>query len=347
MIISQQRRKFEDGKIWMPDWMRAPLYLQPGASCWLAHRDAKGSHSNTIYEVALSCIDQRHWPYLWKLKLTTTDEPGIAGRLTTLLQDADIEILTAESSVHSHNKYNSMSFILSVENYKHKLDGDFEAHGHITTRRLEYLELLLLSAIGGQLVFHRNGRARFELHPMRFYAQRTERHSITQPLPRDDLENGEFALPPIVCKAIRQRCGADNVYYAGAVDTENRVIRILFFPGAGDKAVMHLQFSAAELNATAVRGILRNLPETINILRFQIRRGLNNNDETEALQLAEKIRNDDVGAGPGRLDLTFESIAENLTAPALMAEIKAAIGNDPALAEYNVHVTCEEPKISG
>src|SRR5262245_58617525 len=103
MIISEARRKFGGKPIFLPNWLLAPLYLQRGTTYWLAHRRAIAAQRNTIYEVIFSTIDEHHWDHLWKLKLTTEDEPGVAQRLCDVLDAFKIRILTAECSVHSRN----------------------------------------------------------------------------------------------------------------------------------------------------------------------------------------------------------------------------------------------------
>src|SRR5262249_3176680 len=144
------------------------------------------------------------------------------------------------------------------------------------TRRIPYLELALLSAMGGRLVFHKNGRPRFELSPMKLYAQLKSDmpdniHSVPESASEPD---GWFRLPDGVCAEIRENCGAE-VFYAGAVDTENRAIRILFFP-KGDDGVAHMQFSAQRMTTEVVGRILHHMAEAnANVIRFQVRRGLN------------------------------------------------------------------------
>lgn len=344
MIISQRRQVFDGRTIKMPRWMLAPLYLQRGATCWLAHRPAQTSRRNTIYELILTSIDRSHWPHLWKLKLTTADEAGIAERLCGLLADRDIEILTAESSVHSINRYNSMSFILSMANYKHDIDGDHEVFDDLGESRIDYLELALLSTVGGQLVFHRSGRPRFEFAPIRLYSQ----------LSTWDFDTAEgslaeatriYTLKDTVCEAIRRECKSQQLFYAGAVDTENRAIRILFFP-AGDRGVVHLQLSCAELNATVLAAIFQQFKRIpipggkkktadANVIRFQVRRGQNASSKPILAQLERVV-------GPGQIDLTFESTSERISASELKKIVEERLLKNKLLVEHGIDVTCGE-----
>lgn len=339
MIISQGRQEFDGRSILMPPWMRAPLYLQCGSRCWLAHRPAATSRRQTIYEVVLSSIDKSHWPHLWKLKLTTMDEAGTAEQLCNILQEHDIHILTAESSVHTLNRYNSMSFIVSMEDYQHELDGGHEHHSAVGTRRLEFLELLLLSSMGSQIVFHRNGRPRFELAPIRFYSQLVADRLATDETMADPLRSGVIPLPERVCAAIMRCCDSKDIWYSGAVDTENRVIRVLFFP-KGPSGVAYIQVSASELNTLVISTVLRHLKEAhANVIRFQVRRGLNEREAVADYGIADATKADTLG--PGRMDLTFESTRPEIGADRLIEHIKSALHDDESLQVCNVHITDE------
>lgn len=337
MIISQRRQSFDGKTVLMPDWMRAPLYLQGSARCWVAHRPAATSRRQTIYEVVLSSIDKVHWPHLWKLKLTTRDEAGTAEKLCSVFADHDIEVLTAESSVHTLNRYNSMSFILSMAEYQNELDGGHQHHSAVSTHRLEFLELLLLSSMSGHVVFHRSGKPRFELTPMRLYSQmEADRLEAIETIV-DPKKNGRVDIPARVCSKIARCCGSEHIFFSGAVDTENRVIRILFFP-EGSAGVAYIQISASEMNTKVIQTVLRHLKALdANVIRFQVRRGLN--DKKLVADFAIDDGSKAGSLGPGRMDLTLESTTDAVPAEVLVSQIKAAIENDATLTEYNAHVT--------
>ncbi len=337
MIISQRRQSFDGKAVFMPDWMRAPLYLQGNARCWIAHRPAATSRRQTIYEVVLSSIDKEHWPHLWKLKLTTRDEAGTAASLCSVFAAHDIEVLSAESSVHTLNRYNSMSFILSMADYQNELDGGHQRHSAVSTHRLEFLELLLISSMSGQIVFHRNGKPRFELTPMRLYSQMEADRLEAIETYMHPAEHGRVELPDRVCKKIAHCCESQSIFFSGAVDTENRVIRILFFP-EGSAGVAYIQVSASEMNTKVIQAVLLHLKALeANVIRFQVRRGLNNKEIVAGFAINDLSARGNLG--PGRMDLTLESTTDAVSAEVLVSQIQSAIENDATLTEYNAHVT--------
>lgn len=342
MIISQARQRFEDGRsIVLGDWLLAPLYLQRGGKYWLAHRRAIAAQRNTIYEVIFSTINPDHWDHLWKLKLTTEDEPGVAEALCGVLEEFGIRILTAECSVHSRNRYNSMSFILSMEKYDHPLDGAQEDLKNPVTTRVAYLELSLLSAMANHIVFHTSGRPRFELIPMRLQSHFRKDDFRLAEGTADCAETGRFFLPEQICQSIRSTCGDQAVCYSGAVDTEHRLIRVLFF-AQHVNGVSHLQVSGAELGTKSIRRVLQHVKDSeANILRFQIRRGLNKRTAVKRLGLDDPAKRRAGGVGPGRFDLTFEPAANAKRAGGVVEALRHALSNDADLRETHIHVTSD------
>lgn len=337
MIISEARKKFDGETIALSDWLLAPLYLQRGSTYWIAHRPAIAAQNKTIYEVIFTTIDETHWDNLWKLKLTTEDEPGVARRVCDVLEEFKIRVLTAECSVHSLNRYNSMSFILSMQKYDHHLDGFHQDLANPETVRVAYLELSLLSAMASSMVFHRNGRPRFELIPMRLHSYfRREGFDHSQEL-AGAMGKGSFALQKDICRDIRHTCGDGDIYYSGAVDTENRLIRILFFP-QGMNGVAHMQVSGGELGTSAIRRVLSHFEASeANILRFQIRRGLNKRYAARRLATRSKGRASKEGAG--RFDLTFEASASASEAGKVVEAIRSAIKKDADLKGIDIYAS--------
>ena len=240
--------------------------------------------------------------------------------------------------MHSRNRYNSMSFLLSMQDYDHHLDGAHEDLANPDTIRVAFLELSLLSAMASNLVFHQSGRPRFELIPMRLLSHlRKEFDLETQ---KADAEGkGCFVLSRDICDQIRETCGHEDVYYSGAVDTEHRLIRVLFFP-QGAQGVAHMQVGGAELGTNAINKVLTHVRSAqANILRFQIRRGLNNSPTVEKFGLNDPTKLKRRGVGPGRFDLTFESAVDARTASEVMETIRKSINKDDELKGADIHVT--------
>lgn len=329
MIISQARQRLRGDAIKLPDWLLAPLYLHRGADFWMAHRVAVASARDTIYEVIVSSIDRRHWRHLWKLKLTTLDRPGIAEQLCALLEDFGIQVLTAECSVHSRNRYNSMSFIVSLQQYicKYGLDGGPGRHQSRRVHRIPYLELSLLAAMGEDLVFHVNGRPRLEFTPMRIYSHLDEELAVESGRV-DPFWKGKLSLHKDIREQVAHYCGrSGRIFFAGAVDTENRLIRVLFFP-EGDDGVAYTQLGATEFSTAEIRKALSYLAELdANVLRFQVRRGVN-----RRRRLPRLLSPAPHAVGPGTIDITFESTdAQKHNASSLIEAINTAAQNDGKL----------------
>ena len=337
MIISGARQEFNGSCILMPAFSLAPLYLQQGARCWVAHGKAKSPRKSKTYEVIISSVSPSLWPDLWKLKLTTIDEIGIARELTELLASKRIEIVTSESSVHSLNRYNSMSYVLSLSEYRDPIDGDIALRAR--TSQAAYLEHELMVRMCDKLVFLPSGQPRFELAPMTLYWQLAEGknfgfyHSPKELIPVG--AEGEIALPASVLSNIREHSGED-LYYAAAVDTENRVIRVLFFP-KGQTGIAHMQFASRRMTSRAIARIMELLSDRqANILRFQIRRGLNACDTPKFGRLYNSMKGK---PNPGRVDVTFESIDPKVPTSKLINLAVRATKDDPILKEHNVDIT--------
>lgn len=332
MIISQPRQRLKGGSITLPDWLLAPLYLHRGAEFWMAHKVAVASARDTIYEVIISSIARQHWRHLWKLKLTTLDRPGIAEQLCAVLEDFGVQILTAECSVHSRNRYNSMSFVVSVGNYhcKYGLDGGPPEHERRRVHRIPYLELSILAAMGQDLVFHVNGRPRLEFAPMRVYGHLAEDLSPAVEGRVDSFWKGKLPLSKDIQKEVKDYCGrSGRIFYAGAVDTENRLIRVLFFP-EGNEGVAYTQMGATEFGTKEIRKALSYLAAPkANVLRFQVRRGVN-----KRWRLPPPLGPRPHAVGPGTIDLTFESTTTDQNAGSLIQTVRAAAAEDG-----DVHVT--------
>lgn len=339
LIISHLRKDFDGYGINMPAWSLAPLYLQQDAKGWLAHGKAKSPRKSKVYEVILTSIHPRYWPDLWKLKLTTMDEVGIGREIAKTLFEKGIEIITAESSVHSLNRYNSMSYLLSLAEYRDEIDGDVQRR--LKTSRTPNLDLMLQARLCDTLVFDPTGKPRFELLPMTLYWQLAdERRYGFYHSPRDSVRmkaEGRIDLPDSVKENIEKHCGAGGSY-SGAVDTENRVIRVLFFP-KGDDGVAHIQFAARRMSGDVFERIMQIMSDRqANVIRFQLRRGLNKTTETRFGRLKKPLASK-LADNFGRLDVTFESTDPKLTTTKLMNHIIMATRSDELLSENGVDIT--------
>lgn len=352
MIISEPRQPFDlkTKKISLPAWALAPLSLNRGARFWGIYGTPPQHHLHQrALELILTTIHPRFWSDLWRLEFTTDDRIGNLEKIADLLHHLSVEIIASEGSIHSVAKFHSMTFILSLRNYSSPVDGDTEARmkrAHFIAKNLEFL---IKANFADQIVFNDAGFPRFKLKRLNLYRGMASRDLLLSNYEKLCEDSGLVLTdvrevdPPEPFVNDILSLGPD-IYYTSAVDTKDRVIRTLFF-SKHERAPAHIQFATYGFNSLVLYTILKLIADRLgNVIRYQIRRGLNENAQGLLGRLAEGKPKDHRKQQPARIDLTIEPRQPDMSTADWLSALVEAVRADRVLEQAFVDVTKMRPR---
>ncbi len=344
MIISGRRTDFDlrNGRIFLPDWARAPVFLNESSKIWGVYHRPKQIHSHSVTELVVTSIPREHWSDVWRLEITTEDRPGNLARIYEIFDESGIEVLFNEGSMHSFAQYHSMSFILSLLGYENNCDGGSLHRSQQPLPSVPGLESVIQLRFLNQLVFEKEDEPRFLLKRLNLYwlmdreiNRRTElRHPFTIG------EDGGFTPDTDFIDTVRRlgKRGSMKVQYTPAADTDFRCIRVLFFP-SNDVSPGHLQFLGHNLTTAEMHRIMQIVREHKgNIIRLQLRPGFPKSPRGRFGRLQTKTSVNDKHRR-ARFDLTIEPAELGDTTKKLLKRIEDAVFKDPLLKERKIDIS--------
>jgi hypothetical protein len=355
VIISEPRKPLDSeakGKIVLPVWALAPLYLNRGARLWGVYGTPDRQIRSKTVELVATTIPDNHWGDVWRLEITTDDKVSNLTKMMDIFASKRIEVLFAEGSVHSFAKYNSMSFVISLLNYSSSRDGDAESRLGANFCIVPDLEFWILSNFADQIVFNDSGYPRFKLKRINLYRLMNQAMSVGKyhliSKGRDTLLEEGYRFSPNRKFFDRLERLGDRIFYTSAVDTKNRCIRILFFP-SGEDSIGHLQFIIPSLDSVDLySATLYRLFKIVsdrqgNVIRHQIRKGLPKGAGGKLERYKKNERETFLDAT--RLDLTIEAQRASDSVVGLLDAIVKAVERDHFLKEHCVDIRKIHPEI--
>ena len=297
MLISDRLSDFpENGWITLKPWHLAPAALDPKSQCYavIGYRE----EGEIISEITLTTIPKDYWSDLWRVEIESYDRIGNLSRIYEILTSNNISVLGCEGSVDGSRNLHAMSFIISCSRYKSSIDKDSDFRYKNSVSRLEGLEMQFILNFLDQITINSNDAPRLKIRRME------EHYNLSIDVDRfrrkiyrkiDMISSGIVEIPSSVVREMTRRVGT-NLKYTTAVDTKNRIVRILISPS--NMKFLNIQITLQEKITRSSHSIFSWMSSRgANILRFQLR--ANRNSESE--------ESDDVSYGrPSRLDLLVE-----------------------------------------
>jgi hypothetical protein len=351
MIISQPRQPFDFStrKIAIPAWAAAPLSLNRNGRFWGIYGQPPQHNDQRTFELILTTIHPQFWNDLWRLEFTTDDRIGNLTKIADLFRCERIEVIASEGSIHSVSKYHSMTFILSLRNYSSPVDGDTELRARADQFSAKYLQFLILSNFADQILFNDAGFPQFKLKRMNQYRRMSNVDLLVtyRKLCGDDglmlSATQEVETPEAFGRELEKLGG--EVFYTSAVDTKDRVIRTLLF-SRNDRVPGHIQLSTYNFDSHVLYSVLKLISDRQgNIIRYQVRPGLNEDGKGMLSRLAKGKAKDPAEQRPARIDLTVEPRHPDQGTRQLLASLLDAVRTDKILARAFVDVTRLSPPL--
>ncbi len=217
-------------RLFLPDWIRAPLYLGEGARYFAALESHKRSNGNV--ELVISSIDNMFWDDIWRIEVDTLDAPGNALILFDLLESRGFNILAAESSVNSFSDNHTTSIIISAAEYENFDDRSNIDRIRMSNPSLSGLRREIIAYLGDKISFKNDDDPKLKISHIRslktisddlksgsrFILNRTG----------DFITDGTIRLTTRAKEHLSLSIGSDKMIYAPSVDTKNRLIRVIF-----------------------------------------------------------------------------------------------------------------------
>lgn len=261
MLIVSEYAPLTAGRLRLPDWIRAPLYLGASSRYFAAMESHR--HANGNIELLISSIEHTLWDDLWRIEVDTSDEAGNALILMSLLEDRGLEILAAESSTNTFSQHHSTTLLLSAAGYSGEFDLSSRERSTLPRPQLQELQREIFAYLGDKLVFKPEGKPSLKVSHMRTYRKLN-----------DDLKSGarfivnragslmegdELVLAHRVVEHIEKALGPlQSIEYSAAVDTKDRTISVIFF-GSEHPRRFHMKVAVRADLEHAISNIYRDL----------------------------------------------------------------------------------------
>lgn len=273
VLVLSERFSLEDQWLKLPVWLRAPLYLGAESRCFAAiesHRRANGN-----MELVVSAIDTNIWDDLWRLEIDTHDAIGNALILFSLLEARAIDIIASESSINTFSNHFTTQIIFSAAEYIGDEDGSQAERIKKPYPRLRELHDEIIAYLGDQLAFRPDGQPGLKLSHMRSYRKLSDdlRSGGRLVLNRsgDMLSDGAVRLTQRAKEHLVKAIGDGTIEYSPAVDTKDRLIRIMFY-GESYPRKHHVQvLASSDANTTMSKLLAMFYGCSFNIVRSNIR----------------------------------------------------------------------------
>lgn len=273
MLISAARQPLIDGILKLPDWIRAPLYLSDGTRLYAALESK--THSTSYIELAITAFDPPEWDDLWGVEIDTDDNPGNSLLLFSLLASRGFQVLAAESSINSFARNHGTTVICAGRGYSG--DQDLTHRERLNIARPELHEMYRESLVyfGDQIGLNPDRSPALKWRHLRSYRRLAEelRSGSRFLLSRTGLpmRDSSLQLTPRAMDHITALTGDGDIEYSCAVDTKERMIRVLFF-GMNHPRCMYAQIAIETENVEALAGLYAVFFKAgANIIRNTIR----------------------------------------------------------------------------
>lgn len=213
----------------------------------------------------------------------------------------------------------------------------------------KHLQFLILSNFADQIVFNDAGFPQFKLKRMNQYRRMSNVDLLVtyRKLCGDEglvLSSTQELETPDVFAHELEKLG-DEVFYTSAVDTKDRVIRTLLF-SKNERVPVHIQLSTYNFDSHVLYSVLKMISDRQgNVIRYQVRPGLDENVRGTLSRLAKGKTQDSAGQRPARIDLTIEPRHPDQGTRELLASLIACVRTDRILAKAFVDVTRFSPPL--
>lgn len=274
MLISAQRLPLKnDAGIVLQDWLRAPLYLGDGVRFY-AVLENRGSNSQNL-ELVISAFDHQMWDDIWRLEIDTEDTPGNSALLFSLLEARGLQVLAVETSINTFASNHTTSVIMSAKAYSGDVGVSRRDRISQGSSNLEELWREVIVYLGDQIMFELDRKPSLKIRHVRSYKKLSDeiRSGARFIVNRngDLLSEGMAKLTPRAQSHIEKAIGKGQTSYSAAVDTKDRLIRVLFFGNEHPRA----NYLQLVLDGEA-GGILSSVFDLlyragVNIIRNQVR----------------------------------------------------------------------------
>lgn len=337
---------FSRRQILLPNWSRAPVFLNAGARLWGVYHKPEQIRAASAMELVVTPIPPEHWQDVWRLEITTEDRPGNLALIYDILRASGIEVLFNEGSMHSFAKYHSMSFILSLLKYENRCDGNSSDRRSEALPHVPGLETIVETNFLNQMIFDGSGAPRYGLKRLNLYWLMDRWHPnnkyklMTSPMGLEIDHNGGFNPEETFFADLKTLAGnSKTIEYTPAVDTGSRCIRVLFFT-TKHHSPGHMQVAAPMMSSDIIQRVMGIVHEKGgNIIRIQLRPGYPEKVEGRFGRLAKAGR----ATAPARLDLTIEPAGGGKSTKTLLSEIEREIRRQPMLKAFDMDVTKPPP----
>lgn len=239
MFISAGRVDLAGSTLEIAEWLRAPLYLSNGTK-YFACLESK-AHTSSNIELVVSTFDSDFWDDLWRIEIDTNDEPGNTFLLFSLLQERGFQVLASESSINTFAKIHTTTVIVSAKEYI----GDFDLtqRERLARARPELVEMQreLLIYFGDQIALNPDRSPTLKIRHLRTYRKLSEdlRSGSRFLLNRigEHLADNKITITSRAMDHIQAVAGQEHLQYAAAVESKDRMIRLLFFGEAHPRSL--------------------------------------------------------------------------------------------------------------
>jgi hypothetical protein len=273
MLISAARLPLEGNFLRLFEWIRAPLFLSEGTRYYAAlENDPPGTQS---IELVISAFDHQLWGDLWRIEIDTDDVPGNSAILFSLLEARGFEILCAESSVNTFSTNHSTSVIVSAHSYFGEQDLSQKERYRQDRPELNELRREISAYLGDKIAFNPDGAPAFKVAHFRAYRRLSnELHNGSRFILNrsgDLIKEGGIQLTPRAISHVTKVIGENAVHYMPAVETRDRLIRVIFINDDQPKT-NYFQMIVQNEPGALLSSTYRLLFETgANIVRNQVR----------------------------------------------------------------------------
>lgn len=231
MLISASRKVLDGPQIKLREWLRAPLFLSEGTRYYAA-LETRPPNRSTM-ELVVSSFDHERWDDLWRIEIDTDDMPGNSAMLFSLLQDRGLQIICAETSVNTFNTNHTTALVVSAHAYASS--NDLSSRERIGERKFELKDLRweILAYLGDQIAFNLDETPALKIRRFSTYKKLSDEIQLGSRLvlnrSGDVISQGSIHLTPRAITHLERGLSGTNRYYSAAVDTKDRLIRIIFF----------------------------------------------------------------------------------------------------------------------
>jgi len=295
VIIASRERIFEDGVLTL-----GPISLGVLSSsvptCCSALIETELQESG-LCEVVVSAIPKQYWHDLWRIEIDTQNRLGIVQRIVEVLWANKLDILFQETSSDAFGEWNTTSLIVSGRRYSNDVDKTADVRMAQAHCQLVFLESAIQLAVLDQMKFSEEGLPRLRLRRMEVYRDLLKKGILARArfielegASIDD--NLNLHLPKRALAHISRIFPGGNINYQVAVDTKNRLSRILM-KGAESNVFFDVRFRFSFADTAQQLTIFTAIKKLgFNVVRHRVRilpdRG-NSDGDASGAQLAELV----------------------------------------------------------